>query len=91
MHILLERVYETDYADIPDGSIFVPKDAYTRRHIQLNTPAYVSESTLRDAGDWTYYVELSVAKEVFEGFDGVDQQLLERLTHYAIFDDFPQE
>lgn len=86
---LLEQVFESSYTEIPDGSIFVPKESYSNRQITLETPAYISESTLRDAGDWTYYLELSVIKELLEGFNGIDQDLLQRITHYAIFDDFP--
>ncbi|WP_205873681.1 hypothetical protein [Mycobacterium camsae] len=91
LEVILNQIFNADYDDIPDGSIFVPKKDYESRNIQLTTPAYISQSSRRDAGDWTYYLELLLVKDLFDGWSVLDQDLLDRVTHYAIYDSLPDE
>lgn len=89
IRVIIDQIFTSDYTEISDDSIFVPKQEYDSQSIKLDTPACVSGSTSRDAGEWTYYLELALIKDLLEGFDNLDQALLDRITHYAIYDDFP--
>ncbi|GAB18393.1 hypothetical protein GOEFS_054_00060 [Gordonia effusa NBRC 100432] len=87
---ILDRVSSSEYDEIPDQSIFVGDAAYKSRDIRLDSPACVSDSTVTRLGEWTYYLELAIVKELLDGYDAIDQDVLDRVTHYAIYDAFPE-
>ncbi|MGC5028007.1 hypothetical protein ACLQ3K_24905 [Tsukamurella sp. DT100] len=77
----------TEYADIPDGSMYVPAVVYEAGEIPLGAAACVIDSDLMDEGEWTYVLDLTIIKEMMLDVPTViDQELVNRIMYYSIHD-----
>lgn len=91
LRVILKQIHHAGFGDVPDGSIFITKEDYRSENICLDTPAYIDQSRESEQGGWRYYLELSLIKELFDGREEITQDLLDRVTHYAIYDALPDE
>ena len=84
---LLRRVLATDYADIPDDSMYVETVVYETGAIPLGAAACVIDSEFIVEGDWTYVLELAIIKEMMLDVPTViDQAFVNRVVYYSIHD-----